>query len=100
MADLIDRKAASESLKELFKSLLSAKCDPVDTSAMVQQVIGDVPGEDAEPVVHAHWNAEKHFFMHDNYRCSNCNQLGGYFADVYRYCPICGAKMDEVIDDE
>ena len=54
MADLIDRQAVSKSLKEFFKAFVSDEytfLDPVNTSAMVQQVISDVPMEDAEPVV-------------------------------------------------
>lgn len=43
---------------------------------------------DYQPVVHGHWK------MYDI--CSVCDDLNEFQTN---YCPNCGAKMDEVIDD-
>ena len=61
---------------------------------------------DAEPVVHAHWKTDEEDIYWGNYlkkkRCSNCN--GRAFCDketqkfiLSKYCPHCGAKMDEEV---
>lgn len=50
--------------------------------------------EDVAPVVHAHWieqyDAGGKFFM-----CSHCAQSNGNI--YYKYCPDCGAIMDEEV---
>lgn len=54
------------------------------------------PTIEAKPVVHAHWEdiglETKHKF---------CTKCGGYVTQreswVYKYCPCCGAQMDESI---
>ena len=55
-----------------------------------------------KPVVHAHWipcNPELGDSC-DNYKCSACGEirflsLGTPLEDGFKYCPACGAKMDE-----
>lgn len=56
-----------------------------------------------DPVKHGHWiktldYENGHFY----YRCSECgyHQVAHHFADEYKYCTNCGAKMDEVTNDE
>lgn len=57
------------------------------------------PTVDAEPIRHGHWT--------DDCRCSECgaeaitewNETGGAWV-MTPFCPNCGAKMDEVGDDE
>ena len=83
MSDLIDRKVASDALRELFKYYVSTGTgkftfiDAIDTSADVQKVIKQIPTVEAtqeetkiaeflkgytagkqDAVVHAHWNME------------------------------------------
>lgn len=55
-----------------------------------------------KPVVHAHWVPCEDEYE-DEYKCSAC---GGtqFFAmtpqnEGWEYCPHCGAKMDEEVDD-
>lgn len=56
------------------------------------------PTIEAKPVVHAHWKCDSAI---DPYCCSNCGKkaLQDYFEkDVLsKYCPYCGAQMDEVV---
>lgn len=56
--------------------------------------------EDLAPVVHAHWELyyDETNITYGNYACTNCKTIQGLAK--YRYCPYCGAKMDEVINDE
>lgn len=47
---------------------------------------------DAAPVVHGHWK----YVEDDVYTCYKCSACGSTLAgDKSRYCPGCGAKMDE-----
>lgn len=49
---------------------------------------------DYAKVIHAHWNEDGEVCV-----CSNCGEehaWGEYRAD---YCDVCGAKMDEAVED-
>lgn len=60
----------------------------------------------AQPVIHAHWEIiyESSAGVTDA-KCSNCGfESLAYENDVHtdencNYCPCCGAKMDEVVND-
>lgn len=58
------------------------------------------PSADVAPMVHAHWDCPDSEWD-DNWRCSGCGVrlcTPGYVAlvaDKWKYCPHCGAKMDE-----
>ena len=64
-----------------------------------QCLYDDYVKADVVPVVYAHNESETSFM------CSNCTfadfglfNHGGKYTP--KYCPQCGAKMDEVVDDE
>lgn len=56
---------------------------------------------------HGHWDNKiidsRFAFPHTVARCSNCKGklwvYVEYYVVKYPYCPMCGAKMDEVIDE-
>lgn len=57
--------------------------------------IMDAPAENVAPVVHAHWidvDANDPFLLHG--KCSHCGYEQWIRSDL-RFCPNCGAKMDE-----
>jgi DNA-directed RNA polymerase subunit RPC12/RpoP len=58
--------------------------------------IDEMPTIEAKPVVHAHWECDSAI---DPYCCSNCGKkaLQDYFEEdvLSKYCPYCGALMDE-----
>ena len=59
-----------------------------------------IPTIEAKPVVHAHWETDFDFDPEEEqeiyfYFCSKCkNELFGNKED-FKYCPYCGAQMDE-----
>lgn len=60
-----------------------------------------MPTVDAVPVVHAHWESAE--FDDELKTCSNCHidkdnngTTWYYIRPEWRYCPLCGAIMDEV----
>ena len=58
----------------------------------VRLAINSEPAANVEPVVHGHWK----YVDDDVYTCYKCSACGSTLAgDKSRYCPGCGAKMDE-----
>lgn len=62
------------------------------------EAIKATPTADIAPVVHGRWVSVPHKLARV---CSVCNRDEPYKfadidADVYNYCPNCGARMDEV----
>ena len=55
--------------------------------------------EDVAPVIHAHWELyhDETNITYGSYACTNCKTIQGLAK--YRYCPYCGAKMDEEVDN-
>ena len=72
------------------------KCDYCGTADYIY-MIEDMPAADVAPVVHGKDLAQPSLF-----KCSvcGCEDDDTYTCDVseYRYCPNCGAKMDEKED--
>lgn len=66
--------------------------------------VTNAPTEDVQPIKRGHWidtepeyNYERHCSAH--YQCSECGRRTGIRQTrTYKYCPKCGAKMDETVD--
>ena len=52
------------------------------------------PFTDAEPVRHGHW-----IDTGSGQECSECHEIQPGYDNYRYYCPVCGAKMDEVVKD-
>lgn len=60
----------------------------------------NTPSADVTPVVHGHWvRFKEHDACYVHMRCSACFAYWSdpSHADYFRYCPNCGAKMDEEV---
>lgn len=105
MAEYISREAAIAYIREQSEECQKAFEDLGGESGIYADAYNDlaedfysIPAADVAPVVHARWEP----CFDENCRCrwgfgkcSNCGQE--YYAhaiDHYKYCPICGAKMD------
>ena len=85
MNDYISRKALLDWVHEFYPE------DKVFASAII-----NAPAADVAPVRHGRWISVPHKLARI---CSVCNRDEPYKfadidADVYDYCPHCGAKMD------
>lgn len=86
MSDLISRC-------ELFNRLA-----PVKTLGEAYGIIQGMPTVDAVPVWRGKW--ERHFYRPNVYadlywHCSACGgKQADSWADKYKFCPDCGARMD------
>jgi rubrerythrin len=68
-------------------------------TALIHALIDDVPAEDVQPVVHGRWENQYPDLepLGSLWYCSICgteyDELG--FKPPWRFCPYCGARMDE-----
>ena len=85
MYEYIERKAIRDALYD---------ADAITMSGV--KILNQFPVADVAPVVHGRWISAPHKLARV---CSVCNRDEPYKfadidADVYDYCPSCGAKMD------
>lgn len=70
----------------------------------VEGLLNDCPAIEAKPVVHAHWKEwypPKEFILTGEEKLFICSNCDAKFETVEnsKYCPYCGAQMDEVAGD-
>ena len=85
MTEYIERKALRDTLYD---------ADAITMSGV--KILNQFPAADVAPVRHGRWVSVPHKLSRV---CSVCNRDEPYKfadidADVYNYCPNCGAKMD------
>lgn len=101
MADYIDREAIYRKVcrgctrhgDEIGICYLEEPCEELQAEFV------SAPAADVAPVRHGRWvfTAEK-CYPEPGYKCSACRSANWRSPDVpksFRYCPHCGAKMDE-----
>lgn len=92
---LIDAEALENEIAKTMRYV------PKDAVLDVACMVNRAPTIEAKPVVHAHWVTDFDFDPEEEqelyfYFCSKCKkELFGYKED-FKYCPYCGAQMDEV----
>lgn len=54
------------------------------------------PAADVAPVRHGRWIKDEFFSdeVNNGEKCSQCGELIGWFGNLPKYCPGCGALMD------
>lgn len=88
MIDLIDRKKLLYELRLYPTDMSNDDYDFVERLINSQQTI--------IPINHAHW-IKKNTVQHRQF-CSNCKGQSPLSFN-YNYCPYCGAKIDEEVDN-
>lgn len=103
---IIDADALIESIKHGLWDWETI--NGIESRTVLEQTIQDIRNEptiDAEPVRHGKWielNTESGIFMtYDEVKCSECGFVEFFNKgwERFKYCPTCGAKMDEVTDE-
>ena len=89
MDDLIDRNRLLKEIREVYEYEFPTASGDFDrfVKNILPNIICNQPAADAKPVVHGHWTDGRLV-----YTCSVCG-MGS--VNDYRYCPHCGATMDE-----
>lgn len=105
MDEYIDREVFKKSVEEHYCKPCKAEgkdhngcwCRACWVYDMLDEVI-DAPPADVAPVVHGRWIG-KPICGNDNCKCSECGSWHHIHANLgevmQKYCPNCGAKMDE-----
>ena len=92
MSDYIEREKALKAVEDIV-------CDADDAERTCDRII-DIPAADVAPIRHGRWiNCE---WVESGFKfvcCSECNHAD-MDSRLYKYCPWCGARMDEEADDE
>jgi len=92
MSRLIDADALIEHMRKAYNKRIS-DWDLISTVA----VIG--AEEDAKPIRHGHW--EEHAVSIKDVPTESCSICGEWsYGDCERYCPKCGALMNEIEVEE
>ena len=67
---------------------------------LVRSIVCRTPAADVTPVVHGEWLLRHEGYGH-YWECSSCHKNPCiYVTKDTRYCPNCGAKMDEKDEDD
>lgn len=97
MTEFITRNYGNENFEIIIKT--DSKEHYKATEDFARRLIDHAkpsPTIEAKPVVHAHW---KDIGLETKHRF--CTKCGGCVTQreswVYKYCPHCGAQMDEVV---
>ena len=72
----------------------------------VKEYVRNAPAADVEPVRHGRWVPGKEISRtmlgdetlaveYSDFRCSSCGRRYKEYVLIYRFCPNCGAKMDD-----
>ena len=82
-----------------IRAVMAAKWVDGSDGAMAMEIVASPPAADVAPVVHGRWvdrivdeNEVIQPWM-ERYYCSEC--LEGGSQSWFKFCPNCGAKMDE-----
>ena len=99
MAEYIDKSAVIAKIDE-FVEINKAHGFPVDIfdMEMLKKRIEQIPAADVAPVVHGHWIRQDESFT--RFKCSNPKCGAENYGGFENYCPNCGAKMGEEVNDE
>ena len=100
----LEQVAKSEPLADIHPSEWHRWSGILQERTAFKYDLMDAPTVDAEPVKHGHWEWNDYGGF-GNYHCTICKYIpyGKFsrkFSPDYMYCPRCGAKMDEVSEDE
>lgn len=91
MNDIISRA----SFRSNIQTVLNDTTCPTHIAAEIEQYLELEPAVDAVPVVHGFWIDENpDDFLDPRMRCSICRVIASPLIK-WRYCPNCGAKMEE-----
>ena len=82
MAEYIKREAAIDLITRRYEN-----------PEICTQEINSIPAADVAPVRHGQWQYGDYYDIGDV--CSECDWDSKMTHPSYRYCPNCGAKMNE-----
>jgi len=94
---MVDISASNDliSRTELLNDLSYCAPELWQDEQYIKAKIMKQPAVDAAPVRHGWWVKEPDRNYHYRWYCSKCEFIVGIISKFYRYCPNCGAKMED-----
>lgn len=97
MYEYIERKEIRMAYEKLTRSYVNG--NPYIADWRFDEMIEELPAANVAPVRHAHW--ETNSDRPDSLICSVCKcGFDMWKHDPHNYCPNCGAKMQEQINEK
>lgn len=96
MAEYIDREAAVKAFNNFDAGRADSPPSTLLTPEEFAEYLYELPAADVAPVRHGHWIKDEFFSdeVNNGEKCSQCGELIGWFGNLPKYCPGCGALMD------
>lgn len=98
MADYIKREYAVDAVADVYYNTpdINLSCEKFEAAIL------KIQAADVAPVIHAHW-IEQIIDGGQELMCSNCGEYAlmndEFYSEFSKYCPYCGAQMDEKEND-
>ena len=83
MAEYIDRDALRDALYDADAILMSGI-----------KILNQFPAADVAPVRHGRWVPKRKVYRTPSAKNHTCSECGLEVAELWHYCPNCGAQMD------
>ena len=96
MTEYIKREYAVDAVADVYYNTpdINLSCEKFEAAIL------KIQAADVAPVMHGRWISKNHHGYEWVFVCSNCDYVDGYpFNDRPNYCPNCGAKMDEPMEE-
>ena len=84
---------------ELVKAEFTGNFIEEYPTGLIKAIIGGVPTADVQEVKHGKWIDKGRGYGWYK-ECSNCSYRNDYPMEDFKYCPNCGAKMDEMENEK
>lgn len=103
MTDYIKREDAEYALVSHFMPQTYTGEEVDQAFHLAKSIMSDVPSADVAPVHHGRWITEPYMDNFITCRCSECMTASAVTSEDnksrFNYCPNCGAKMDEEVEE-
>lgn len=94
-AEYLDKSSLVARMKYYEEHTTEGSGEHYAYSAALRE-IRNAPAADVAPVRHGRWIKDEFFSdeVNNGEKCSQCGELIGWFGNLPKYCPGCGALMD------
>lgn len=100
MAEYIERESMIKHLDILYDRMYAKSPQFYNGFMIARNFVNEFTAADVAPVVHGTWQL-RHEGMGHYWECSVCHTNPCiYVTNETRFCPNCGARMDEEAEDE
>lgn len=100
MTEYINRDVAVKAFNNFDAGRADSPPFTLLTPEEFAEYLYEIPTADVAPVIHSYWD---HKITSDEENigiCHNCKYPVSWFYGITKYCPNCGAKMDECNEPE